>query len=296
MIKRLTKFALSAAFGLALTFTFSCSSDDKDDGGTSSPSGNGDISSSSVAGGSNNSSSSVTGGGGVSSSSVEGAGGGIGSCPDVVTGDSTMACGGQTYRIVVIGSQTWMAENLNYAVKDSVIDYCNNYTQSCTYKVIDKTKCGNDKPYNCDKYGRLYDWATALSVCPAGWHLPSDADWNVLMKFVNPNCSDNSDCDKAGTKLKATSGWDTYRDTAHRGVPSGTDDFGFSAMPGEEEEVGYPTKYYARFCNLWSATSRDREYAYTRRISFEDESVIYSSYPKTPYNSIRGGTVRCVKD
>jgi len=133
----------------------------------------------------------------------------------------------KTYKAVKIGTQTWMAENLNYEVEDS--------------------KCYDDNPDNCVKYGRFYNWATAMAlpascnsnycasqigtkhrgICPGGWHIPSDADWNVLMNFVNPKCSTIRSCvsgTDAGIKLKATSGWENDY--------NGTDDYGFSALPG----------------------------------------------------------------
>ena len=104
--------------------------------------------------------------------------------------------GGQTYKTVVIGTQTWMAENLNYNASGSV--YYNNNTANST------------------KYGRLYDWATAMTVCPTGWHLPSEDEWRKLTDYVGGR-------GRAGTKLKATNGWNTN---------NGSDDYGFAALPG----------------------------------------------------------------
>jgi uncharacterized protein (TIGR02145 family) len=101
------------------------------------------------------------------------------------------------YKTAEIGDQTWMAENLDYYVAGS--------------------KCYNDDPANCTKYGRLYDWETAKNVCPSGWHLPSDAEWTELTAFAGSSST-------AGTKLKATSGWNLSI--------GGSDDHGFSALPG----------------------------------------------------------------
>ena len=107
------------------------------------------------------------------------------------------------YKTTVIGNQTWMAENLNYE-------------RGCSYR---------EESY-LEKYGCLYSWNTAMQACPSGWHLPSQKEWDELVDFVGG-------WDIAGTKLKATSGW------------NGTDDFGFSALPG-----GYYDPEISRYVDL----------------------------------------------
>jgi uncharacterized protein (TIGR02145 family) len=138
---------------------------------------------------------------------------------------------GKTYKKVTVGKQVWMAENLNFAAKGSV--------------------CYENKEENCAKYGRLYNWRTAKKACPAGWRLPSDGEtffesskssgWTKLTDYVGGS-------EIAGEKLKSTSGWDNDR--------NGTDDYGFSALPG-----GGGDDYYGRFYGIgisgywWSKTT-----------------------------------------
>jgi len=136
---------------------------------------------------------------------------------------------GKTYNKVTIGTQTWMAENLNYDVPNVTTDVCyNNSADSCA------------------KYGRLYDWATAKSACPANWHLPSDAEWMLLRSAVGGRSI-------SATKLKSSTGWNS---SAYAKV--GTDDYGFSALPGGGGNS------YGDFYSVgeqgywWSATEYDR--------------------------------------
>mgnify|MGYP003552670525 CR=1 FL=1 len=71
---------------------------------------------------------------------------------------------GKTYKIVKIGNQTWMAENLNVKTKDSW--------------------CYDDEESNCKKYGRLYTRRAAMKACPSGWHLPSKSEFETLIEAV----------------------------------------------------------------------------------------------------------------
>ena len=131
------------------------------------------------------------------------------------------------YKFVTIGTQTWMAENLNYRTPNGL--------SRCYENDADD---GDNS--NCETYGRLYDWATAMGldpdcntstcenqasadrdICPAGWHVPSDAEWTTLTDYVGG-------LHTAGTKLKSRSGWNSSGNIS----ANGTDEFGFTALPG----------------------------------------------------------------
>jgi uncharacterized protein (TIGR02145 family) len=172
---------------------------------------------------------------------------------------------GKTYKMVVIGGKRWMAENLNYEPKSG---------NSWCY-VDKKTKANY-----CDKYGRLYDWNTAKTVCPAGYHLPSRQEWDNLVSAAGGK-------DAAGKRLKARSGWNDYKKKSG----NGTDDFGFSALPsgnrfsnGSFNSVGYAG-------NWWTATEYGSGYAYIRGMGYFVDFVGEDYYDESGAFS-----VRCVRD
>ncbi|GHV15212.1 hypothetical protein AGMMS49938_12870 [Fibrobacterales bacterium] len=168
---------------------------------------------------------------------------------------------GKTYSIVVIGTQTWMAENLNYA------------PESGTFWCYDGDEA------NCTTYGRLYDWATALTVCPTDWYLPSDAEWTTLIDYVGGSST-------AGTKLKASSGWDAYN-----GIHFGTDDYGFSALPGGRGISGSDFSNVGNSGSWWSATEFSAIYANTTTMNNNSE---YANTGIT--NKVNFRSVRCLRD
>jgi uncharacterized protein (TIGR02145 family) len=168
----------------------------------------------------------------------------------------TDARDGQKYRKVKIGNQTWMAENLNHKTGNSW--------------------CYEDNNANCKKYGRLYDWNTAKTACPTGWHLPSREEWKDIVSTAG-------DGNVAGKKLKATSGWNVNG--------NGTDDYGFSALPGggcgsdgNFDDAGY-------YGGWWTATEVGAGYAYGRYMNCGHDYV--GEYDDDESN---GFSVRCVKD
>jgi uncharacterized protein (TIGR02145 family) len=101
----------------------------------------------------------------------------------------------------------------------------------------------------CENYGRLYDWTTAKKACPSGWHLPSKNEWEKLTDFIGGEKI-------ADKKLKSNSGWNENG--------SGTDDFGFSALPGG---LGYSDGNFGSVNNYgswWSASEYDSNFAFFR--------------------------------
>jgi len=163
------------------------------------------------------------------------------------------------YRTVTIGNQTWMAENLNCDVPGSV---CYDYSGA-----------------NCYKYGRLYNWETAKSVCPSGWRLPSDADWTTLAENVGGALT-------AGTKLKASSGWNSC------GLQEvGTDYYLFSAMPGGYGDSSGNFYYAGNNGYWWTATASDASNARHQYMGYCYTNVLTYSENKTNLYS-----VRCIKN
>ncbi|GBU22465.1 hypothetical protein R80B4_02374 [Fibrobacteres bacterium R8-0-B4] len=164
-----------------------------------------------------------------------------------------------------IGKQTWMAQNLNYQTG--------------------KSWCYGGSNSNCGKNGRVYDWDTAKTACPAGWHLPSREEWGALAKAAG-GIGAYGGLGAAGKKLKARCGWN-YNDSISG---NGTDNFGFSALPGGCLCHGGVFGYAGDLGYWWTATEGDDNYAYYRYIYYRD-SVGEEDYVKN-----RGLSVRCVAD
>jgi len=161
---------------------------------------------------------------------------------------------GKKYKAVEIGFQVWMAENLNFNAHSS--------------------KCYDNKPANCQKYGRLYDWNTATKVCPKGWHLPSDAEWQTLMDFAGG-------IKIAGKALKASSGWNSN--------DNGTDEFGFSALPGGEGN--YNIGNYGRY---WSSSENGTSCSCCFCLSYDYGGIRWSI--PSGYYKYSSYSVRCLQD
>ena len=204
------------------------------------------------------------------------------SCTKVQFADNTE----QYYKTVTIApegkdySETWMAENLNYKTENSW--------------------CYDDKDENCAKYGRLYTWASAVGktetecgdgqkcnlgtgdirgVCPEGWHLPSQEEWEDLIEAVGGLST-------AGAKLKSKTGWEEYS-----GI-NNEDAFGFSALPaGSRDDFNGRYGGEGDGVFFWSSTEYYDDQAYSMYLGYNYEDA-YPTYESKDY----GSSVRCLKD
>jgi len=181
---------------------------------------------------------------------------------------------GQTYKTVKIGTQTWMAQNLNYKT--------------------DSSWCYDNDTFYCNKYGRLYKWNVAMTACPAGYHLPSREEWNGLGQIVGGermlfvNTEDIYWYRGAGNFLKTKSGWSEYR--GKNG--NGTDNYGFSALPGGRRYSDGICGGANNYGFWWTATEINDCSAYGRRIDNNNDVMSENDYGK----DYTGISVRCVAD
>lgn len=192
---------------------------------------------------------------------------------------------GNVYKIVKIGNQWWMGENLKttkYRDGTSIPNVTDNTWSSLTTSAY----CDYDNtPSNSDIYGRLYNWyavTNAQNICPKGWHVPSNAEWLELSDYLgNENM--------AGEKLKQT-------DTIHWESPNNkaTNEVGFTALPGGCRNMYQSYFNYKRQIALWwtsTESSTNSKNAYNREIS-----IMYSYIGAGTYYKVTGSSVRCVKD
>jgi uncharacterized protein (TIGR02145 family) len=179
------------------------------------------------------------------------------STDDCEYGKLTDERNGQEYKTVKIGKQVWMAENLNYET--------------------DESYCYNDSAEYCTKYGRLYTWSAALNACPTGWHLPSQNEGLTLFYSVGG-------LDSAAKMLKSVNGWN--------GNGSGTDSFGFSALPVGDRDEFNDYENEGRFAGFWTSTEVNERYAAHIHLFYMDDDAALS----TTFNKRYAYAVRCVKD
>jgi len=192
-----------------------------------------------------------------------------GSDPDVI--------GGRKYRTVTIGTQTWLAENLDYKFDGLIIGQspaANNTELRANYYNNDETTYG----VNGLNIGLLYNWYAVKylndnrDTLMPGWHVPTRDEWNTLIEFAGGS-------DSAGKKLKSTTRW------LNNG--NGTDDYGFTAYPsGYYQDISFSN--VVSDADYWTITpTTNPNYAYYKYILASNDRVNDSSYIKPFQYSLR---------
>lgn len=191
------------------------------------------------------------------------------------------------YKTVTIGTQTWMAENLNY-----------EYNKGSA-----KSFCFNNSADSCAKYGRLYLWSAAMDsaavfstagkgcgygkacgssgtirgVCPENWHLPSSDEWNTLISAGGGVYS-------AGASLKSGYGW--------KSGGNGVDTFGFAILPAGYRHASGAFQDVGVYGDFWSSSVGSGYSAYYLNFDYNYEGVTRDNF----YVKDFGYSVRCLKD
>ena len=174
---------------------------------------------------------------------------------------------GQRYKTVIIGNQTWFAENLNYKMENSW--------------------CYDNKAENCSKYGRLYTWDAAMQACPSGWHLASDDEWKKLEMYLGMTQTEANNAynrvTEEGKKMKSIIGW--------KKNGNGTNSSGFNALPGGGRYYAGSFYYIGSSGYWWSSSESSSSHAWGRYLYYDYDQVTRSNDSKT-----YGQSVRCLKN
>ena len=194
--------------------------------------------------------------------------------------------GGQIYNSVIIGMQCWMTTNLN--IGTMITGWLNQTAGNGIEKY-----CYNDNLTNCAVYGGLYQWDELMNyttssssnpsgrqgICPAGWHVPGDAEWTQLTTYLGGETI-------AGGPMKETG-------TTHWISPNtgATNASGFTALPGGYRNDGGGTDMLSFVATFWSATESSSADSWWRYLNYNDAQVFRDYDTKAI-----GFSARCSKD
>ena len=187
----------------------------------------------------------------------------------------------QTYETVLIGSQCWMAENLNIG------EMINGSTVMTDNSIIEKY-CYDNNTANCDEYGGLYQWNEIMQysttqgvqgICPTDWYIPTEDDWTILTDFLGG-------LSIAGGKMKEAG-------TAHWNPPNlgANNESGFTGLPGGNRDHYASFVYLGGYGCFWSSYEVSTVHAYIRGLGYD-----YAYTYRGTYDKSYGLSVRCLKD
>jgi uncharacterized protein (TIGR02145 family) len=195
----------------------------------------------------------------------------------------------QSYKVITIGDQVWMAENLNVGKKISPI-------QRSTDNGLIEKYCYNNNSGNCNLMGGLYTWNEAMQyskspadkdesvqgICPDGWHIPTEKEWQKLAENLGGEMM-------AGNKMKNLRYWEQPNVKNKNQVQLNIT--GFAALPAGRIDVSGESHFKGTSTSFWSASKTDSDKAWHRTITARGSGLYRdASFTKQKYS------VRCIKD
>ncbi len=190
---------------------------------------------------------------------------------------------GNVYKTIVIGTQEWMAENLNtsiYRNGNTIANITDNAEWAglstgawCNYN--------NENQYECP-YGKIYNGyalGDSRNICPSGWHIPSDTEWVTLTDYLGG-------VDFAGLKMKTIG-------TQYWNIPNmnSTNESGFSGLPSGSRDSDGEFIFFGSFGTMWSSLEFSSIYFWFRQLKYNTGNISRGFALKT-----YGFSVRCIKD
>lgn len=232
----------------------------------------------------------------------------------IITGTFTDSRDGNVYKTVTIGNQVWMSENLKYLPE--VAGPASGSLAAPFYYVYgydgsDVNEARATAEYTT--YGVLYNWEAAVAgdagstsipsgvqgICPAGWHLPADAEWELLITYLAKNGYNFDGTtgvggDKLGKAMASTTGWTSSSNNGAAGntdFPKYRNKSGFTALPGGYRDSDKTFGNLSINGYWWSATELNNDTAWFRGINYNISIVATGSSSKE-----LGYSVRCLRD
>jgi uncharacterized protein (TIGR02145 family) len=190
---------------------------------------------------------------------------------------------GNVYHQVIIGTQTWMVENLKTTKYKDGTAIPNTTAATAWHALITPSFCwyNNDEAANMNTYGALYNWyaVNTGNLCPTGWHVPTDSEWTALGNYLGGETI-------AGGKLKETG-------TTHWLNPNtgATNETGFLALPGGNRDINGNFGSIGSFGTWWSSTEMGTAGAWYRYLSSSDSQLLGNNFFQNFAYS-----VRCMKN
>lgn len=196
-------------------------------------------------------------------------------CGDLLFDDRN----GEDYNTVQIGTQCWMAENINIG---NMVSGTSNQTDN---EIIEKY-CYDNIPSNCDTYGGLYQWREVMQystdesnqgICPTGWHIPSHSEWCTMEQFLDPTVA----CDDSG-----------FRGTNVGTLLKEGGLSGFEALIVGQRQFNGTFDLFGFRGHFWTSTDNGSNYAATMRMIQSNDNRVFKWEPDWIY----GYSLRCVWD